>query len=401
MRELYLSALHSKHHQTISLAKKDTLVIKNLARAEVRSYTEKQKELACILLTKYKRQLKVKAKVDVPDPHSLPLRYPTRVLAEINEELRISSLSNYLELKFRFENSLTPILLKLSKKLYGNVFYNSKSNVWYIYDSPYNIKEVIDLVRKYKNITITSEVLKLYERVMSEDRNYGDPLVVLDDKTITRASPALMIAINKNTEGMGVDEKLIYLTDRRKLYGYRIGAGVRNAVDKILSKESEVINRLLNSSTIDYKVDQFSKVNPILRYCYLANRNVMFINTAQVMPTFNNGRARGITSNKLANIISKELKGTGFDAVTIIKDPQEISNNSNQLNIVTIPPQTSMQTVYREWLRVTDRIICISNRLGIDPTYKEYESLKIMGVGYEKGIRMTWLGTEIENHFNY
>jgi len=267
----------------INLGRNDVSLMHNLAQQVLQgtALTENQYEVSVILVKKYSRQLRTKFGINIDQVDKLLLRNKIRVPKHLEKELRFSEDRRYLELSFPFDQKMFTALKKLRYSTRGTLAYSSADKFWYIYASPNNIKDFVKICMNdgYK---IAPDVLAKFEEICKLDVSHANTMQLTEDGIVVGAPKELASALELKTKGMTERERIIYLIDRRRLYGYNLSAKMSSKARELLSDTTVLHTSLMFDRIVELKFlknDQPGKVlTHVKEYAKLVNRDIILFN---------------------------------------------------------------------------------------------------------------------------
>lgn len=295
----------------VSLAAADISPVRRMAAQIIKGlpFTAKQKDLALILLKKYRRQLR-KFGIETKDADQLPIKFPVR---EVNKKKTLRFYDEdkeYMILSFSFDK---PLIEKFTGRIksiaYGLCEFMKDRSGWLISHNDRNIL----LLGEFANLhgfIMDPEILKRYNELLEIYHNLEyDGLLLLEDLTLNYAPQELTKHLEERTKNLTEEQKLTFLVDNAKVYGYDLSSAV---VDKLKNfcKEAKVDN-LDSFFWNDYVTyawkDDKSFVQALEEYMTLTQKRIVFLVTGQ--PGLSESLAR-----KLRLMFNETMEVYGFDA---------------------------------------------------------------------------------------
>jgi hypothetical protein len=208
----------------ISLARYDIQIVNNMASATFGgiALTEKQAELACKLVIKYRRQF-FKLNIDVTPVENPRFRIPVRKL-DTTKAIWIED--ERIIVKFPYSDMLIKELHHFREESQGSVRFDRDSKRWYMAITESNVNWIYtwgDMI----GFDIAPEVKQLFDKILELEQQPYDIKLVQDNSkyTITNAATSLIDYIENHLGGFGLDNK-IRLVDYSGLGGYTVDDGI-------------------------------------------------------------------------------------------------------------------------------------------------------------------------------
>lgn len=254
----------------IQLARYDVKVLDSMSQSTQCSkpLTDKQAELACKIILKYRKQLAAKS-IDVS-----PVEYPKfrMQLREIDRSCSLTMGSNEIILKFPYNVKLIDSMRELSKLSQGRWQFDGNTKVWRIGLTEPNVIAAHGFA-KNNEFEIDSQVTDLANKIVAkESENFKIQLVERNGTfEIENAPPSLQHYVDSN---LGND--LVKLIDNSSVLHYEIQDSI---VEAFVRKFSPRIYNLLVSSEIKFAPTSMSSdlFEEIIDYCNLTDRYPIYI----------------------------------------------------------------------------------------------------------------------------
>jgi len=224
----------------ISLARYDIQIVNSMANTTAfgTGLTEKQAELACKLILKYRRQF-AKMGIDVTPVENPVFRIPVRKL-DTTKAIWIED--DRIVVKFPYNDQLIKELHQFEETSQGVVKYDRNDKQWSLGITEYNVNWIIPWANG-AGFEIDDAVRELFYQILEcEKRPYEIKLVQDNSKyTITNAAMSLLDYIESHLGGFGLDNKT-RLVDYSGLGGYDVDDSILatcpDALQQIGSKHS-------------------------------------------------------------------------------------------------------------------------------------------------------------------
>jgi hypothetical protein len=256
----------------------DTVPIVSLARYDVnfvdsvtdstmqgRPLTDKQAELACKLILKYRKQLHAKG-VDV-DPVLVP-KY-RRTLRMIDRSCSLGLRGDQLELKFPYDVKMIEVIRDFLKQSQGGGVFDKNSKTWLIDRSEFNINYLVSWC-KANNFHIDPTVQAWQDAIVAmEAQPYAIELARDATGRLTIANAEFSLLEYLQEQNIGFEESdLLRLADLSSVLGYEISNDLRMELDAKIGSDMSV---LVTAKEYDIHGDP-SLIERIYRYAQLVNR---------------------------------------------------------------------------------------------------------------------------------
>ncbi len=212
----------------ISLARYDVDVLTSMsdATSQGKALTEKQGELLCKILLKYKRQLATKS-IDV-DPVEKPVwRVPLRKM-DYTQSLSIEN--DKIILKFPYNTKLIESLREFKNASQGRCYFDNDAKVWNIALTEFNINWTHTWA-KTNGFQIDPEVERLNNIVLAVEAIPHAIELVYDTNglDISNCPDSLREYVEEKLGGFG-HNNLLKLVDYAGVLGYTINSDLENAL---------------------------------------------------------------------------------------------------------------------------------------------------------------------------
>jgi hypothetical protein len=212
----------------INLARYDVDVLNSMANTTANndSLTQRQADLLCKLIMKYRRQLANKS-IDVTPVSDPQWRNPIRPM---DYSRRVSVVNNHIQVKFPYDISLIEEFRRFGKDSQGRSQWDRDRKVWINDITEYNISWIYTWATHHE-FEVDREVWDLFQIVQkSEARPYAIELVLtLTGLDITNATDSLREYIQQHLGGFGSDN-LLRLIDHSGPLGYTVSEEIAQAV---------------------------------------------------------------------------------------------------------------------------------------------------------------------------
>jgi len=212
----------------ISLARYDVDVLTSMSEATTQSkaLTEKQGELLCKILLKYRRQLAAKS-IDVGPVENPVWRTPLRKM-DYTQSLAIEN--DVIVLKFPYNTKLIESLREFKSSSQGRCYFDNDKKVWNIALTEFNLNWVHTWA-KANNFQIDPEVDRLNNLVLdAESIPYAIELVYNSNELdITNCPDSLREYINEKLGGFD-HSNLLKLVDAAGVLGYTVNRDLADAL---------------------------------------------------------------------------------------------------------------------------------------------------------------------------
>lgn len=260
----------------ISLARYDVNIVHSLAESTItgKSLTDKQADLAIVLINKYKRQF-LKIKVDTTSIIDTPVfRNPIRI---IDRSKQVYIENNSIVVKFPYERKLVQFVSTASKNSEGSFKFDPVLKVWNLAITESNVSWACSLSKS--GFDIDTNLLQLMQEILvCEQQNFKIELsVAANTVTISNAEPSLVEYIKTTLNGFD-KTNLITLVDNSALLGYTVDTKICKEFEK---KYNNVICELLLNKDSHYpRLDDNSNAKALLdikEYATITNRWPIFI----------------------------------------------------------------------------------------------------------------------------
>lgn len=205
--------------KTISLARYDIQIVDSMANTTMfgTALTDRQAELACKLILKYKRQFANQG-IDVTPVENPQYRMPPR---QMDRTKNIWLENGQIVVKFPYDNTMIKELQMFKEDSQGSAYYNRDSKLWHLALTEYNVNWIVTWGNTH-GFEIDHNVQELFAQVLAcESTPYEIELVRDGDQYKIRNAPASLVNyINDNLGGFGLDN-ITKLIDYSGILGYK------------------------------------------------------------------------------------------------------------------------------------------------------------------------------------
>ena len=212
----------------INLARYDVDVLNSMANTTANndSLTQRQADLLCKLIMKYRRQL-TNHSIDVAPVAEPRWRNPIRPM---DYRRRVSVVDNTIQVKFPYDVTLIEEFRRFGKDSQGRSQWDRDQKVWINDITEYNVSWIYTWATHH-GFEVDTEVCNLFQIVQScEHRPYAIELVwSVTGLDITNASDSLREHIQQHLGGFAEDN-LLRLIDHSGPLGYTVSEEIAQAV---------------------------------------------------------------------------------------------------------------------------------------------------------------------------
>ena len=214
------SILYPTVSTPFSLARYDVQIIESMSVTTLMgsALTDRQGELACKLVLKYRRQFN-KLGVDVTPVEHPVYRMPLRT---IDRSKNIWLDTDRITVKFPYDGELIKQMQKFRNESQGSANFDRDKKVWHLAITEYNVNWVVTWGQTV-GIPIDVAVIELFDQVIAcENKPYAIKLV-RDGACfkITNAAESLVDYVNRHLGGFGL-ENVVKLVDHAGVLGYTV-----------------------------------------------------------------------------------------------------------------------------------------------------------------------------------
>lgn len=245
----------------ISLARYDIQIVDSMANSTMfgTALTDRQAELACKLILKYRRQF-AKLGIDVTPIEDPQYRIPPR---KMDRTKTIWIADGKIHVKFPYDNVLIKDLQTFRESSQGRAYYDRDSKIWYLALTEYNVNWIATWGNS-NGFEVDNSVLEIFYQILeSEQQPFEIKLVQQGDRYyITNAADSLVDYINEQVGGFNTDN-LVKLIDHAGLCGYAIDDSI---------KISSLALRYIGSKHTIHLEPSPTNLNMIFDYAEITNR---------------------------------------------------------------------------------------------------------------------------------
>jgi len=240
----------------VNLARYDVRVINSMATSARggQALTDRQAELACKLILKYKRQLNGKGIDITPAEESPQYRIPLRT---IDRRRLIWLEKDQIVLQFPFEPKIVDIVRDATKISCGSWrFHNEKTKQWHIALTEPNLIATMFIAKEH-NFEIDPQLVDIENKIAQTEPQHIQ-LDIVDDQLIIHNAPASMTQYIENKAGDITVDNLIKIIDLAGVCHFSVSQIVE---DLFLEKfESTRLFNLLKGNHVNYSPDADKEV---------------------------------------------------------------------------------------------------------------------------------------------
>lgn len=256
----------------LSLARYDVSIVESFCNQSIggQGYTDKQADLAKLLIEKYRRQL---AKHSIVVPAELKFRLPIR---EINRQYRVWLDDNGIYLQFPYDKNMIDQVREVQKSSQGNIQWVRDTKVWKLDLTEFNVNWAYAFASTHSSFVIDPTVTGAMDCITNaEQQSYSIQLTVKDGRlTVTNAEDSLLDYIESN--GGFNDDNLLRLVDMSGTLSYTVSDVIKETVADVYGPRflSLCLNRELK---VDPGSDFKGQIKQIVEYATVTNRLPIYL----------------------------------------------------------------------------------------------------------------------------
>jgi hypothetical protein len=255
----------------INLARYDVGFVDTVAETTIgkNPLTDRQAELACKILLKYRKQLSRK-EVDVSPIETPVYRLPLR---EIDRSKLLYIKNNHLHMKFAYNTEIITALKDAAKESNGTLKWDHDLKVWVIGLTEPNLTIAVEIARRYQ-FEIADEVVDLYTSVQKIEADpYAIELQLTDSECIiTNAASSLIDYVNNLLGGFG-HKNLHRLVDYSSVLGYTVS----NEIKQLLTQNNQPVDYMLSMQHLIKQNPDVHSLKEIFEYATLTDRWPIYV----------------------------------------------------------------------------------------------------------------------------
>lgn len=257
----------------ISLARYDVNIVDSMSQntQSGNALTDRQAEIACKIILKYKKQLAAHS-IDVSPVESPVFRIPLRT---IDRRKLMTLVDNEICLKFPFNTELINQVKEMGKDSQGHWRWANASKEWRIGLSETNLIAALGLGRIHQ-FEIDPELLTLEQKILElEAVPYEIKLIKQGDQvSITNMPNSMRDYIDLNLGGLNTDN-LVKLIDNASILGYSVDRVLEYTVTK--DHPARVFNLMLGKEHRFSPSADSSVLEDIIYYAEITNRWPIYV----------------------------------------------------------------------------------------------------------------------------
>lgn len=268
-----LLGLFSNTPPIVALARYDVKVLDSMSQSTQAgiALTDKQAELACKIILKYKKQLAGQS-IDVSPVENPTFRLNIR---HIDRTASIYIKDDLMCVKFPFQQKLVEEFKTTAKESQGRAVWNRDLRIWQLAITEFNINWAYSFAQT-NNFIIDPAIQNLMDRILEcEKIKYEITLTKNDEQLIlTNAAKELVDYIDTHIGGL-LDTNIVQLIDNSSILGYSVDQIFE---EKLIEKTSPRIYNLITNRDSKFDIgDQKIIFNDIIRYADVTNRWPIYI----------------------------------------------------------------------------------------------------------------------------
>jgi len=274
-RDLVTGKLHGLFLDTppiVNLARYDVKILDSMSQQTQcgNALTDRQAELACKMIVKYKKQLAAKG-IDVAPIENPMYRMPLRI---IDRRKLIKLEAQHIVLKFPFETKLIDQIRDMAKDSAGRWKWQSEAKEWQVALTETNVVAVCG-IGKANDFEIDPELIKLEDAITKiESQPYAIELTQQFGKlVITNAQKTLIDAV-VNECALAFDN-LHLLIDKSATFGYTVDDLLCQSL--VTKHGSRITNLIIAQETKFAPTNDDSIFQDIINYAELVNRYPIYV----------------------------------------------------------------------------------------------------------------------------
>ena len=213
----------------ISLARYDVNMIESLSNQSSSGigYTDRQAELAKMLVLKYERQLLKKNISIAPIQENAEFRLPFRT---IDRSTRLWIENDVLNLRFPYKDNYIESIRQVAKESRGFLKFDKPNRVWQSALTEHNLT-CMYVFATSNQFNVDPEVENLMQKVLAAElKPYAIELqIAASGFTISNAAPGLIEYIETAAGGFG-DDNILKLLDWSPILGYTVDKRIEELV---------------------------------------------------------------------------------------------------------------------------------------------------------------------------
>lgn len=257
----------------ISLARYDVNIVDSMSQntQSGNALTDRQAEIACKIILKYKKQLAAHS-IDVSPVETPVFRIPLRT---IDRRKLMTLVDNEICLKFPFNTELINQVKEMGKDSQGHWRWSNTSKEWRIGLSETNLIAALGLGRIHQ-FEIDPELLTLEQKILElEAIPYEIKLIKQGDQvSITNMPNSMADYIDRNFGGLNTDN-LVKLIDNASILGYSVDRVLEYTVTK--DHPARVFNLMLGKEHRFSPGADSTVLEDIIYYAEITNRWPIYV----------------------------------------------------------------------------------------------------------------------------
>lgn len=254
----------------VTLARYDVKVLDSMSQSTQchNALTDKQAELACKIILKYRKQLAAKS-IDVSPVEHPKFRMPLR---EIDRTCSLSLEDDSLILKFPYNTKLIDSMRELSKMSHGRWHFDRDRKVWCIGLTEPNVIAAHGFAT-INQFEITQPVHDLVQKIIAvEQEDYTIELKKIDSEFQIINAPSSLTEYIKNN----IKNDVIKLVDYSPILNYRVDLEIEK---EVIDQYSNRIYNLLSATETKFAPTNISEdiFKDIIKYCDITDRYPIYV----------------------------------------------------------------------------------------------------------------------------
>lgn len=257
----------------IQLARYDVKVLDSMSQNTQAgiALTDKQAELACKIILKYRKQLAAQ-QIDVSPVETPSFRITLRT---IDRSMAIYIDEDHICVKFPYQQKLVEAFKTTAKDSQGRAVWNRDLKLWQLAITEFNINWAYSFAKSH-NFTVDPAIELLMNQIIECEKNtFNIRLCKLNDRVvITNAASELTDYINK-TIGEISNKNIIELIDNSSILGYDVDPIFENLA--VTQSNPRIYNLMINRDSKFDSTNTEAIFQDLIHYANITNRWPIYI----------------------------------------------------------------------------------------------------------------------------
>lgn len=335
----------------VSLARYDVNIVESFCTQTTsgQGFTDRQSELAKLLVEKYRRQL---AKHGVAIPEDLTFRIPLR---EINRLSKVWADEYGIYLQFPYRKDWIEQIREVQKSSQGNIQWVRDTKVWKLDLTEFNVNWAYAFALTHSEFSIDPSLQKYMDQITELEKTpYDIQLTVKNGNLIIENAADSLIEYVSNDCGF-TDDNLLRLVDMSGTLGYKVSNIIAETVADVYGPRflSLCLNRELK---VDPGSDFRKQIGQLVEYATATNRLPIYVYEPDLSGRLLEMFSHFIKEEDIAVIKNKEWQQPASN-IKLIHTHKIIRNQSNPIPLLVSGAGMMFGGDRQVWLQSAEKVV--------------------------------------------